>query len=61
MPIYGLLLLNFDPPLTEMGTFKVYETKHFLNLHDNLINLSPFSLKSDKLENLTPVQKVNDL
>ena len=61
MPIYGLWPLNFDPPLTTMGTFKVYETIHFLNLQGNLINLSPFSLKLDKLENLTPVQKVNDL
>ena len=61
MPIYGLWPLNFDPPLTKMGTFQVYETIHFLNLHDNHINLSPFSLKLDELENLTPVQKVNDL
>ena len=61
MSIYGLWPLNSDPPLTKMGTFMVYETIHFLNLHGNLINLSPFSLKLDKLENLTPVQKVNDL
>ena len=60
MPIWSGPL-NFDPPLTKMGTFKVYETMHFLNLHGNLINLSPFSLKSDELENLTSVQKVNDL
>ena len=58
---YGLWPLNFDPPLTKMGTFKVYETIHFLNLHDNLINLRAFLLESDELENLTHVQKVNDL
>ena len=52
---------EFWPPFDKNGTFKVYETIHFLNLHDNLINLSPFSLKSDKIENLTPVRKVNDL
>ena len=61
MPIYGLWPLNCDPPLTKMGEFKVYEIIHFLNLHDNLINLSPFLLKLDELENLTPVQKINDL
>ena len=36
---------------------KVYETIHFLNLQDNPINLSPFSLKLDQLENLTPEQR----
>ena len=40
--------------------FKVYESIHFLNLHDNLINLSPVSLKLNQLENLTTVLKVND-
>ena len=48
---------TLTPLLTKMGTLKVYETIHFLNLHGNLINLSPFSLKSDELENLTPVQR----
>ena len=38
------MAMNFDPPLTKMGTFKVYKTIHFLNLHGNLINLSPFSV-----------------
>ena len=35
--------------------------QHFLNLLDNLSKLSLFTLKLDQLENLTPVQKVNDL
>ena len=61
MPMYDVWPLNFDPLLTKMGTLKVCETIHFLNLHGNLINLSPFSLKSDELENMTSVQKVNDL
>ena len=30
-------------------------------IHDTLINLSPFSLKLDQLENFTSVQKVIDL
>ena len=60
-PLYGLWPLNSDPLLTKVGPSKVYETKHFLNLHDNLISLSPVSLKLDQLENLTPVQMVNDL
>ena len=58
---YGLWPLNSDPLLTKIGTSWVYETIHFLNLHDNLIHLSPVSLKLDQLENLTPVQKVDDL
>ena len=58
---YGLWSLNFDPSFDQNRDIKVYETIHFLNLHDNPINLSPFSLKLDQLENLTPVQKVNDL
>ena len=33
----------------------------FLKLHDTVINLRPFSLKIDQLENLTPVEKFNDL
>ena len=59
MHIYGPWPLNFDHFLTEIGTSKVYETIHFLNLHDNLINLSPFSLKLDQLENLTIVLTCN--
>ena len=64
MPIYayrpyGLWSLNFDPSFDQNWDIKVYETIHFLNPHDNPINLSP--LKLDQLENLTPVQKVNDL
>ena len=39
----------------------LYETIHFLNLSDNSINLSTFSLTLGQLENLTTVQKVNDL
>ena len=39
----------------------MYQSIHFLNAHVSLINLSPFSLKSDDVENLTPVQKVVDL
>ena len=58
---YGIWSLNFDPSFDQNRDIKVYETIHFLNLQDNPINLSPFSLKSDQLENLTPVQKVNDL
>ena len=58
---YGLWPLNFDPSFDQIRDIKVYETIHFLNLQDNPINLSPFSLKLDQLENLTPVQKVNDL
>ena len=38
-----------------------WQTIYFLNLCGNPINLSLFPLKSDHLENLTPVQKVNDL
>ena len=37
------------------------QTIPFLNQLDDPINLSPFSLKSNQLENLTSVQKVNDL
>ena len=58
---YGLWSLNFDPSFDQDRDIKVYETIHFLNLHDNPINLSPCLLKLDQLENLTPVQKVNDL
>ena len=58
---YGLWSLNFDPSFDQNWDIKVYETIHFLNLQDNPINLSQFSLKLDQLENLTPVQKVNDL
>ena len=39
----------------------MWQTIHFLNPCGDLINLSLFSSKSDHLENLTPVQKVNDL
>ena len=48
------ITLTFNPYLI-IGTSKLYETIHFL------INLSPFSLKLDQLENLTSVWKVNDL
>ena len=58
---YGLWSLNFDPSFDQNWDIKVYETIHFLNLQDNPINLSPFTLKLGQLENLTPVQKVNDL
>ena len=40
----------------QIETFMVYKTIHFLNLHDNPIDLSPFLLKLDQLENSTPVQ-----
>ena len=39
------------PLLTKIRTSKVYETIHFLKLHDNLINLSPVSLKWTNLKN----------
>ena len=39
--------------MTNFEKSKIYETIHFLNLHDNLVNLRPVSLKSDQLENLT--------
>ena len=56
-----LWFLNFDPSFDQNWDIKVYETIHFLIVHDNPINFSPFSLKLDQLENVTPVQKVNDL
>ena len=52
-PPYGQWPLNSDPFFTRIRTSKVHETIHFLNLHDNLINLSPVSLKLDQFENLT--------
>ena len=58
---YGLWSLNFDPSFDQNRHIKVYETIHFLNLQDNPMNLSPFSLKLDQLQNLAPVQNVNDL
>ena len=65
MPIgyrpYDLWSLNFDPSFDQNRDIKAYKTIHFLNLQANPINLSPFSLKFYQLENLTPVQKVNDL
>ena len=58
---YGLWPLNFDPPFDQIKKIKGVSNQPFLNLYDNLNNLSPFSLKSDQLENLTLVEKVIDL
>ena len=50
-----------NPCFPHFQTFKAWQTIYFLNPCGNPFNLSLFSLKSDHLENLTPVQKVNDL
>ena len=50
---YGLWSLKFYPSFDQNWDIKVFETIHFLNLQDDPINLSPFSLKLDQLENLT--------
>ena len=50
-----------NPCFPHFQTFYAWQTIYFLNLCGNPFNLSLFSSKSDHLENLTPVQKVNDL
>ena len=40
---------------------KICKSIPFLKHLSDLINFSPFSLETSQLENLTPVQKVNDL
>ena len=49
------------PPLTYIRTLYIWQTIPFLNQHSSPINLSPFSMRSDHFENLTPVRKVVDL
>ena len=57
-PIWAL---TFDPLIHILPDFLlICKSKPFLNHLGDPINLSPFSLKSDQLENLTPVKKVND-
>ena len=48
-------------PLTYIRTLYIWQTIPFLNQHSSPINLSPFSMRSDHFENLTPVRKVADL
>ena len=48
-------------PLTYIRTLYIWQTIPFLNQHSSPINLSPFSMRSDHFENLTPVRKVVDL
>ena len=47
-------------PLTYIRTLYIWQTIPFLNQHSSPINLSPFSMRSDHFENLTPVRKFVD-
>ena len=58
-PIWAL---TSDPLIHILPDFlDICKTIPFVNHFGDQINLSPFSLKSDQLENLTPCKKVNDL
>ena len=54
--------LTFDP--LDSHTFRLHryaKLYFFMNHLGDPVYLSPISLKSNQFENLTPVQKVNDL